>query len=196
MHPTRRLLMDTVYELMKSQSPEKITGQMVLQRSGVSHGSLYHHFEDASDLIETVLVESFFGRASEDIVLLRSAVEETTNRDIYLLSISAISRDVHQPEKRTNRMQRVNLLSYASSRPRLLKRLAEEQTALSLRFADVVIIAKDKGWVSDDIDPLGAAVFFQALTLGRIIDDVSSEHVAPDSWNHIVMKCIENVFGN
>lgn len=195
MHPTRALLIKTVSDLLETRNPDEITGQMVLRASRVSHGSLYHHFEDASDLIETVMLDRFFGRVIADIETLKNIVLQTTDRSSYISAVYAVTRDVQQPKNHTNRMQRIHLLSYASSRPRLLKRLAKEQTDLTSKFGEIIEIAKNKGWVGADIDPLAAAVFFQAFTLGRVIDDVSSEHISPDQWNHIVMTCVERIFG-
>lgn len=196
MHPTRKLLLDATDALLEKHHPDEITGQMILRASGVSHGSLYHHFEDASDVIETVMLKSFFDRAENDIHNLKAVVFSAKDRSSYIDAVSAITVEVQSVKNRSKRIERVNLLAYASSRPRLLAHLAEKQQALSVAFADIMIFAQQRGWINQNINPLTLSVFFQALTLGRILDDVSSEHIAPDDWNQIVIMCIDKMLAD
>ena len=56
LHPTKRALITTVLEQLKTLKPSEITSESVLDKSGISKGSLYHHFEDFDDLIETAQV--------------------------------------------------------------------------------------------------------------------------------------------
>lgn len=190
MHPTRKLLLDVTEALFEKHHPELITGQMILRASGISHGSLYHHFEDASDVVETVMLQRFFDQVTDDIRNIRRAVFDAKDRQTYIDAVSAITAEVQSVKNSSKRMERVSLLSYASSRPRLLSKLAEKQGAVSAAFTDIIIFAQQRGWVNQNINPLSLAVFFQALTLGRVLDDVSSVQVAPDDWNQIVMMSV------
>lgn len=193
MHPTRKILIDTVSELLKVYGPDDINGQMVLRKCGVSHGSLYHHFEDASDLIETAMLNKFSEGITADIEALAEAVTQAPDRATFLAMIHAVSGVAQQPKRNTDRMQRVHLLSYAASRPRFMHRMGQNQTQLSSSLADLIVIAQSRGWVAKQIDPLAAAVFFQAFTLGRVIDDVSSKTMSPDKWAEIVRMTIERI---
>ncbi len=56
LHPTAALLCKTVEQMLSEKKPDLITAEEVLEKSGISKGSLYHHFEDLSDLIETTLI--------------------------------------------------------------------------------------------------------------------------------------------
>ena len=56
LHPTKRALVVTVLEELKSKKPSDLTSELILEKSGISKGSLYHHFEDFDDLIETAEV--------------------------------------------------------------------------------------------------------------------------------------------
>lgn len=190
MHPTRQSLLNAAAELLENLHPEMVTGKMVLQASGVSHGSLYHHFEDASDVVETVMLNRFFNRVTADVDNLREIVLNAKDKHSYVEAVLAVTVEVQSLENRPKRMERVSLIAHAASRPRLLSKLAEKQSALSATFADIIVIAQQRGWINRNIDPLSLAVFFQAFTLGRVLDDVSSQHTMPDDWNQIVMMFV------
>ena len=55
-HPTKRLLVETAVKMLDSKSPAEILAEEVLETSGVSKGSMYHHFEDLQELVEVAQV--------------------------------------------------------------------------------------------------------------------------------------------
>ena len=55
-HPTGIELVLTVNRLLDSKRSDQISTDEVLTESGISKGSLYHHFEDLQDLVETTLI--------------------------------------------------------------------------------------------------------------------------------------------
>ncbi len=60
-HPTKEELIQTVVVLLEGTTLNQITSEQVLAISGISRGSLYHHFEDFSELLELAQVRSLFG---------------------------------------------------------------------------------------------------------------------------------------
>jgi hypothetical protein len=57
---------------------------------------------------------------------------------------------------------------------------------------DLIDEAKRRGWIRTDIDAMATAVFIQAYTLGRVVDDISTEKVDPQKWNDLINKIIVN----
>ena len=55
-HPTKRLLVETVAAMLESKKPSEVLTDEVLDTSGVSKGSMYHHFEDLQQLVETAQI--------------------------------------------------------------------------------------------------------------------------------------------
>ncbi|MFZ9750906.1 MAG: TetR/AcrR family transcriptional regulator, partial [Candidatus Nanopelagicales bacterium] len=58
-HPTRQKLIETTVSLLDTLRPAEITVEMILQQSGISKGSLYHHFEDVEELFEAAEISRF-----------------------------------------------------------------------------------------------------------------------------------------
>lgn len=195
MHPTRKLLLDTAAQLLETHNPDAVTGQMVLRASEVSHGSLYHHFDDASEVVETVLTERFFARAIKDAETLEAILADAPDRESWFSRITSLTLALHVPANRIFRMRRVQLLAYAASRPRMLERLERQQGELTSRFAAIISDAQQRGWLSADVDPQAAGVLIQAVILGRVIDDVSITQADPEQWDSLLAKTIRKVFG-
>lgn len=194
MHPTRKLLLDTAMQLLDAHSPDKVTGQMLLRASGVSHGSLYHHFDDASEVIETVLLDRFFARAMHDADFMAQSLAVTPGKAAWTETMSAFTRAAHAPANRSFRMRRIQLLAYASSRPRMLERLAQQQQQLTARFTEILTSVKQRGWIGSDVDPHALAVLIQGIILGRVIDDVSNEQVDPEQWHGLLDMILTKIF--
>ncbi|MGA1715426.1 MAG: TetR/AcrR family transcriptional regulator, partial [Ilumatobacteraceae bacterium] len=56
-HPTKVALIEVVKEMIAEFGADGFTVEMVLAESGISRGSLYHHFEDFPDLVEEALLD-------------------------------------------------------------------------------------------------------------------------------------------
>ena len=52
MHPTKQILLETTVALLDELPSDEVTSDTVLRRSGISKGSLYHHFPDYGHLID------------------------------------------------------------------------------------------------------------------------------------------------
>jgi AcrR family transcriptional regulator len=64
-HPTRARLLETTIKLLEQQSPDEVQVDSILRASGVSKGSLYHHFEDGRALIDEALLRKFSSGVDE-----------------------------------------------------------------------------------------------------------------------------------
>ena len=69
-HPTRLKLIETVLTLRHSQTYEDITVEQVLDVSGISRGSLYHHFHDFTDVLEESVVRTYLNSMEGDLAAL------------------------------------------------------------------------------------------------------------------------------
>lgn len=194
-HPTHELLTRTALDLLSRYEIEDISAEMILQSSGVSKGSLYHHFEDLADLLETALVRRFTRNVDESIVMARQMLANAPDRAAFNAAMAEFHRINHTVDRRQNRIERARLLGLSHNNPRLARRLGEQQTRLTSAFADVCREAQTRGWMADDVDPMAASVLVQAYTLGRVIDDIASEHMDQAGWDKLLIKLIENVFG-
>jgi hypothetical protein len=100
----------------------------------------------------------------------------------------------HSREMTATRFERARALGHAGASPRFKEALGVEQQRLTLAFADLVREAQSQGWVTRDIDPMAAAVFIQAYTIGKLIDEVTAEPVDEQEWLKLIHRMVERTF--
>ena len=188
-HPTRKLLLSIAVDLLKEQGPVDFRVDDLLDRSGLTRGAMYHHFENVDDLIESALVESYSEGVEATILYIRSVLVSATSFEQFRDGLFQANENyVRNDDLRT--LRRLRAFTLANSASRLAESLAVEQQRLTDEYVSVIVEATNKGWIKKSIDPLALAVFVQAYSFGVIIDDVSTTHLDPNLW----AAHIENYF--
>lgn len=192
--PTKEKLLRTALNLLETHFPEDITGEMLLEHSGVSRGSLYHHFVDVSDLLELALVRKFSARVDANIEALSHMMAMSRSADEMYNALCDITEVTQSPENKRSRFIRARLIGFAEDNARLLERLGAEQKRLTDALTELFSTAQTRGWMNTSFEPKTAALFVQAYTLGHVIDDISIDHIDQDSWNDLIKRVIKQVF--
>lgn len=192
MHPTREKLIMTMVRLLDGPDPEHVTVEEVLNESGISRGSLYHHFADFEELHETGLAYRITQWVNESVAGMSKILDSAQSREDIREGIFAITAHSQDASRRLNRLERARAFGLAGFSPRFQAVLGAEQARMTNALQDLIDEAKRRGWIRTDIDSMATAVFIQAYTLGRVVDDISTEKVDPEKWNDLINKIIVN----
>jgi AcrR family transcriptional regulator len=190
LHPTAQKLMDTVSAMLNGSNPHDILVDEVLRVSAVSRGSLYHHFGDFPGLISATLLHRFSVNVKADAEAMMAVAESSSSKKEYWERIRQLSALTQIPERAAIRAERARIISLAASDETFGKALAVEQDNLTAAMADSIVLAQQKGWVNPRLSAHAIAVFLQAYSFGRSVDDISNSKVANSDW----ISLIELVF--
>lgn len=193
-HPTKVRLLMTAVDLLDAHAAEAITVEMVLSASEISLGSLYHHFQDMGDLIDSALVFRFARNVDRSIEWLREALEGATSADEFFASLKRVTRSTQHRELRSIRLERAGALYRAERSDGFRTRLAVEQQRLTDEITRIIIGAQEQGWVTNEVDARATAVLIQAYTLGRAVDDITDHPMDEGAWIFIIDRLAERVF--
>lgn len=193
-HPTRLKLIETTINLMSTVPMLQISSEMVLEASGVSKGSMYHFFEDFSDLIETAAVQRFGQYVVHALEAMKNAIALTDDPEVAKLSFKEVAARQQTENSGRLRFERINLAYLALSNDRMKAKLAKEQDYLTNEWAQIYIACRDQGWAKEDLDPRAVSVLLQSTIIGRVIDDIASEQMDPDEWVKILSFVLNSIF--
>lgn len=192
-HATHRALIDCGVELAKEFGMYGFTVEQLLTKSGISKGSLYHHFEDFVDLVECVQVRIFTEYVELDISAIQRALDAATDRDKFVNLISLITRTALQPQRSTSRIQRARIISATQGRERFATRIGHEQKLLNDQMKRVISVGQERGWIPPHFDAHALALFVQGYAFGLILNDVTEERVGAEEMAVVIDSVIANL---
>ena len=191
-HPTRDLLVDTVLELLKNEHLSEVTSEEVLAKSGISKGSLYHHFDDFDDLLEVAEVKRFSLLVDATVSKLAEMLSATSEED-FIAALEDFNRSTYGEDYKKIRLIRLKAVTHAGLTDRMKSRLKIEQDRLTMAVADMCQEAQFRGWTSTRFAPKTISVFLQAYTLGLIVNDYTDSPVEENDWLSLLSTILKDV---
>ena len=195
-HPTRERLIEVTMTMLDGDHPDKIHVDEVLLVSGISKGSLYHHFNDFGDLIEEALVRRFTLFVAQSIAVITQLMNAATTKEEFVAGLKKVTRLTQDPARYANRFERARALGMAGNNDRFRNGLAQEQDRITAALEDLFRESQNRGWMVPDFDPRAAAVLIQAYTLGQVINDVATVQYDNDSWIALIDRILDRVFSS
>ena len=193
-HPTKQILLDTTVALLDELGMEKVTSDLVLERSGISKGSLYHHFPDFGHLVDEAHVIRFSRSVDLSIEVMTVMMRDARTVDEIRQRAKELTRLSGSPDRAAARADRAWLLGMASQRPHLASLLGAEQARLTGAIADIIREIQERGWFRKDVDPVVGAIFIQAYPLGLGLNDISPDKIEMDHWVTFIDGLVESAF--
>ena len=190
-HPTHARLLKATIELLEQQSPDELQVDSILRASGVSKGSLYHHFEDGRALIDEALLRKFSSGVDEHVGIIAQILGSADTQLEAALAFRLLTIDSQRSELRARRSSRMAKILRAERDPAFAEKLSLEQVRLNNAFSAQILRMQEKGWFRDDFDPTAGALLIQSYTLGRRIGQITADIVTEDAWNAIIFRIIE-----
>ncbi|NDA83168.1 MAG: TetR/AcrR family transcriptional regulator [Actinobacteria bacterium] len=193
-HPTKRLLVETVVNFLNSKSPSEILAEEVLEISGVSKGSMYHHFEDLQDLVETAQIYRYSKWIDASIEFLTKNVATARSKDELREALRVLTVVTQTDERKAARAERALALAACFDNPRMAKQMGFESQRMTDAITDVVEDLKNKEFINSDVNAKAAATWIQAYTLGKLVNDYNSTGVTEDEWVDFIMSIVDSRF--
>jgi AcrR family transcriptional regulator len=185
-HPTKAKLLDTAVSLIDEFGPIGFTVDSLLERSGISKGSLYHHFVDFSDVIEQAQVIRFSRYIDEDIQALFEVLSSANSGAQLRERFESLVLATSDPSRADARSDRATIVGLARHSKNFADALGKEQQRVTDALADIVREAQERGFIRQDVDVRVLATFVQTYTLGFVLNDITIDPIAPDDWSKFV----------
>lgn len=195
-HPTRQKLVEATARQIQTVGFERVNVEVVLEEVGATKGALYHHFGSLNGMLVAGLLHAFEEgvRESEKWAIIlrdncRTAVEARDH-------VREVLRESQAPYREPFRSLRLHALSLVRTEPGLAGEIAQRQADLTDLATEAFRESQKRGWIRTDADPHVMAVLIQAITLGRIVDDVVDENRQMDvsAWRATTEAIFDEYF--
>jgi AcrR family transcriptional regulator len=188
-------LLDAAIEEIETLGEDGVRVETVLEKAGVSIGSLYHHFGGREQLIEAARVEQLRRFHTEDLAAIQLLLSKITSVEDLLDRLTLMSQAFHDPNGSDTRMRRLALLGSAVTRDALLATTRDARQRTNQILIDVFQDLKDRRILSEDADPATITLFIQALSFGQVLADIDGLSPDPAYWGSLSKKLVLMVMG-
>jgi len=191
-HPTKKALIETFLRLADQQDLSKIRIENVLEHSGISKGSLYHHFTDFDDLVAEAKAQIFASSTKRTVDSINFVVNQSKSAEELRASVRGLILETLTADGVLQRQMRARILGTSITYPKLLEHVLVTQQWLTEEITATITNAKYRGLVKQSVDSHLAAVFIQTYIFGKIVDDISYAPVDPDDWADWIMSILDH----
>lgn len=190
---TRQRLVDVTVELLERDGNHALRLADVAQKAGVAVSTIYAHFHDRTDLVAAARLELFrqhTGRIREEVTAALDAPDSPDSPERLLEA--AMWPSLLDPDNtwaRERRWDRIEAMADSRHIESLARQLGERQADLNAEVIELVRLGKAHGTIDPDVDDAALALFSQAIRIGMVIYDLTTEH-RPDvqAWQDLMIR--------
>ncbi|MEY3091236.1 MAG: hypothetical protein RL413_595 [Actinomycetota bacterium] len=147
----------------------------VLEKSGVSRSSVYHHFGNRDGLIATVEVDRGLEDTLKEMEILRSFLLSSDNLEQVIGYIEIALNADDDKAGRLRRRRRIALHAASEHNKALASSLSNAQAEGTAHLVETLQMMKDRGIIDPSAPLPGIASAFQSLLIGRIYADMTGD---------------------
>jgi len=188
--PTVASAIDAAIGLIEEHGEARLRLQDVTVRSGVSNGSLMHHFGTREGLIAAAL-STRYDRAAVDRVRLISDLAESP--EAAADGLGQLLAGAGRSGRTDARLARLRALSFARHRPALREELVASFRSVEHELAALVGPAQEDGRLFDGLSAGALAVFADTYAVGMLVDGALLAPLPAEDWEAFFLVLLEAV---
>jgi len=188
---TRDRVLEVVVEQLESGGEAAVRIDAVRDRSGVSIGSIYHHFGDRDGLIAAAQIHRFSRYVEAEIVALSEIVQRAANVEEFRRSLRLLTLHTASQVRTAQCWGRISVLGSLIGRDELRADVRAVQTRLIGEFQAHVAQGQARGFFRSDLDARAIALFVEAYSLGYALNDLDEHRVSEQDWERVVWRVID-----
>ena len=154
----------------------------VIEQSGISRSSIYHHFGNRDGVLAAIEIERFTDFMMTGVVAVRELLAGMSDIEEWLTAIDEMLISGNSTDARAQRVQRVSTLVVAQENEKLMSVLSKVQMEGTKHLAETLQMAVSRGLMHPTAPTLGIAYIFQSILVGRILVDLDEDPEANTAW--------------
>ena len=190
---TRERLLEAAIAIIETQGEGAIRVDQVADLAGFTKPVLYSYFKNREEVIVTAQGERYIralelGRADVD-----AAVLNASTADEFFLIMQKWVRSFASPEGELRRRFRMEVLGSAITREKLQEKIREANRVQAKNLGALLAIAKDRQWLSLDVDAEDLSIWWTGLVLSRHLVEIDPTGLDAEAWDYITIEMMRSI---
>jgi AcrR family transcriptional regulator len=160
--------------------PDDFNLDRVLEKSGVSRSSVYHHFGGRHGVIAAV-----------EAKLVEKDIDVANNAQEILAVIKLEIAQGSKQEDKVTRQRRVSTFVAAQRSELLYEVLQSKQRQATEYLCETLQIATSRGLIKPRVPEMGIAQIMLSLLFGRILVDLVGDETSDQLWTQATLESLE-----
>ena len=171
--------------------PDDFNLDRVLEKSGVSRSSVYHHFGGRHGVIAAVEAKLVEKDIDVNNIGLREFVNVANNAQEILAVIKLEITQGSKQEDKVTRQRRVSTFVAAQRSELLYEVLQSKQRQATEYLCETLQIATSRGLIKPRVPEMGIAQIMLSLLFGRILVDLTGDENGDQLWTQATLESLE-----
>jgi AcrR family transcriptional regulator len=188
---TMSRIMDFALAEFNKVGPDDFNLDRVLEKSGVSRSSVYHHFGGRHGVIAAVEAKLVENDVDLNNVGLREFVNVATSAAEILAVIRMEIASGSKPVDKETRQRRARTFVAAQRSDFLYEVLQTKQREATEYLSEALRIATTKGLIQPRVPEMAIAQIMLSLLFGRILVDLVGDETGDQLWTQATLESLE-----
>lgn len=184
----RDKMLEAAIVMLEQGGEAAVRVDQVTEAASVTKPSLYHHFGDRDGLIVVAQAERYRRSLLYGMIDQTEATRNCRSRAEFIDLVRSWMQAIASPDGEERRRVRVEVLGSAASRPVLRAEISKIDDIAARALADLLKIAKDRGWLSTPFDLEVAALWWYGMINGRYLVEQVQSALVRREWDAIAVE--------
>lgn len=176
--------------------PVKFNILHVIEESGVSRSSIYHHFGNRAGLIAAVETQRLIDEMAAITETIRAVILGSDNLTQVMSIVRAVLVEAGSAAGRKQRAHRIAVMATGQNIPMLAESMKASQKHTSSHLAETFQLGIDRGILAPFDNLLGVSELIGSLFIGRVVVDIEDDPISDAAWVDAVMTILQGLLRN
>jgi AcrR family transcriptional regulator len=187
-------LIEATDKALRAGGETAVRIQEISAETGVSIGSIYHHFGDRDGLIRATHAHNYATVVENDLPLVKNFMASVSSTAQLADRYDEMLEFVQEHFRNQSALERAAIIGTSAGRPLMREELSRVQHQLNEGATEVMEIAAARGMLKEHLNPKAAAMVVFGLLLGRAVAELDSEPVSEDDWSRAALSAAGGLF--
>jgi len=188
---TRDSVLAVALDQLDAGGEAAVRVDLISAASGVSIGSIYHHFGDREGVIAAAQLRRFAMNTESGMDAFLDHVEGNTDAAGFRAALLGATTAGDAAQRRAGRRQLVSVLGSAVGRAELEQEITEVQTRVNDRLEAWIVDQQARGVVRSDVAPRAVVALLWSWKLGFAMNDLDANGATDEVWHDLVATIID-----